>query len=73
MTATSDAEMETTAPPSGGAEQVIFAVEVPPSARDPERINANGARIFDSFVPPDEALGTVPSPLRFLSRQTIAK
>jgi uncharacterized protein (TIGR03032 family) len=52
------------------AVQEIFAVAALPGVRYPELINDNNARIADSFVLPDEALGSVPAPLCHRARQT---
>jgi uncharacterized protein (TIGR03032 family) len=49
--------------------QEIFAVVVLPGVRAPELINDNGSVIRDAFVLPDQALGSVPPPLRFPARQ----
>jgi uncharacterized protein (TIGR03032 family) len=54
------------------AVQEIFAVQALPGIRCPDVINDNRALLADSFVLPTEALGTVPAPLRFPARQTIA-
>jgi uncharacterized protein (TIGR03032 family) len=44
--------------------QEIFAVQVLPGMRHPDVINDQPRLIADSFVVPDEALATVPGPLR---------
>jgi hypothetical protein len=54
------------------AVQEVFAVQALPGARYPELINDNNALIADSFVLPDEVLSTVPAPLRFPARITLA-
>jgi uncharacterized protein (TIGR03032 family) len=54
------------------AVQEIFAVQVLPGVRFPDVINDDRALLADSFVLPAPALGTVPAPLRFPARQTIA-
>jgi uncharacterized protein (TIGR03032 family) len=51
--------------------QEIFAVQALPGVRFPELLNNHNAVIADSFVLPDEALGSVPAPLRFLARQSV--
>ncbi len=53
------------------AVQEIFAVQALPGVRFPELINDNNALIADSFVLPDEALDSVPAPLRFPARQAM--
>jgi uncharacterized protein (TIGR03032 family) len=53
------------------AVQEIFAVAALRGVRFPDLIN-NNALIADSFVLPDEALGTVPAPLRFPARPAVA-
>ncbi len=54
------------------AVQEIFAVQVLPGVRFPDLINDNPGLLADSFVVPAEALDTVPPPVRFPARQTIA-
>jgi uncharacterized protein (TIGR03032 family) len=44
--------------------QEIFAVQVVPNARYPEVVTDQEELLADSFVLPDEALATVPEPLR---------
>jgi hypothetical protein len=43
-----------------------------PGVRYPELVNDNHALIADAFVLPEEALSTVPAPLRFPARPTLA-
>ena len=54
------------------AVQEIFAVQALPGVRFPDVINDNRALLADSFVLPTKALGTVPAPLRFPARPTLA-
>jgi uncharacterized protein (TIGR03032 family) len=54
------------------AVQEIFAVQALPGIRCPDLINGDRTIVADSFVLPGEALDTVPAPLRFPARQTIA-
>jgi uncharacterized protein (TIGR03032 family) len=54
------------------AVQEIFAVQALPGVRCPDVINDNPRLLADSFVLPGNALDTVPAPLRFPARQTIA-
>jgi uncharacterized protein (TIGR03032 family) len=54
------------------AVQEVFAVQVLRGVRFPELINDNNALIADSFVLPDEALGSVPAPLRRPARPALA-
>ncbi len=48
----------------------IFAVQVIPGRRYPDLINDHPAVLDDSFVLTDEALESVPAPLRTLARRT---
>jgi hypothetical protein len=45
------------------AVQEIFSVQVLPGIRSPELINDQPALLADSFIVPEEALGSVPEPL----------
>jgi uncharacterized protein (TIGR03032 family) len=54
------------------AVQEIFAVQALPGARFADVINDNPRLLADSFVLPEDALDTVPAPLRFPACQTIA-
>jgi uncharacterized protein (TIGR03032 family) len=54
------------------AVQEIFAVQALPGILCPDLINDDRTILSDSFVLPVGALATVPAPLRFPARQTIA-